>query len=81
MDATSASVITAYEKRIAKLESDKLSLTEQTQKRAGPNKTYEECFRTAINFLANQLKLWRTKRIEDRRAVLKLTLSDKLAHH
>jgi site-specific DNA recombinase len=43
-------------------------------------KAYDETFRTSMEFLSNPCKLWASERFDDKRAVLKLTFSDRLAY-
>lgn len=79
VDATTPSVITAYEKRIAKLESDKLLISEKASESIKTLHTFEQMFELAMMFLSNPQKLWSSKLIEHKRAVLKLTFSERLA--
>lgn len=74
------SVITAYESRIAKLEQEKLLMTENLASCGKPQRPFGEMFEHAMAFLQNPQKLWASKRLEDKRAVLKLTFSDRLAY-
>ena len=80
VDASSPSVITAYEKRIAKLEKEKLLMQEKSENTGKPQRPFEELFELAMVFLANPLNLWRSERLEDKRTVLKLTFADHLAY-
>ena len=80
VDAESPTVIAAYEKRIQKLERDKLVMTEKIATIGKPVREFEETFRTAMDFLASPWKLWKSDRLEDKRAVLKLVFADHLAY-
>lgn len=73
-------IMAAYEKRITRLEAERIRCEEALAAPAKPAKAFEESFRTAMEFLANPRKLWGSRRIEDQRAVLKLTFADKLAY-
>ncbi|MEW7986881.1 MAG: recombinase family protein, partial [Candidatus Thiodiazotropha sp.] len=80
VDAESPTVIAAYEKRINKLEQDKLVIAEKTATTGKPVRGFDGSFRTALDFLANPWKLWNSDRLEDKRAVLKLTFADRLGY-
>lgn len=80
VDANSDVAINAYEKRIEKLEKEKLIMSEKIENTVKPKYTYEDMFELAIDFLSNPWKLWASKRLEDKRTVLKLTFADKLAY-
>ena len=75
-------VIDAYEAKLSKLKSEKVLLEEKIAHSgdlvAAKGDAFEESFRTAMQFLSNPHKLWRSERFEDKRAVLKLTFADKL---
>ena len=45
-----------------------------------PLRDFDETLRTALDFLANPWNLWASERLEDKRAVLKLTFADRLAY-
>jgi len=45
-----------------------------------PVRSFDEIYRTAMEFLAKPHKLWRSERLEDKMAVLKLKFSDRLAY-
>ena len=80
VDASSASVVSAYEKRIGALESEKLVIEEKLSSVGKPVRTFEEMFEHALAFLSNPLKLWLSDRIEHKRTALKLIFSERLAY-
>jgi len=80
VEAAGPNVIAAYEKRITTLEARKIELAEKIAATGQPKRGFEEPFRTAMAFLANPQKLWRSGRIIDQRLVLKLTFSSRLRH-
>ncbi len=80
MDADTTTTITDYERRIAKLERDKLLKSEKLASGTVPQRPFEEMFELALAFLANPQKLWASNRFEDKRTVLKLTFDDRLAY-
>jgi len=79
-EADIASVIASYEKRIQKLEQQRIVLTENIEKCGRPVRSFDETLRTAFDFLENPWKLWVSERLEDKRAVLKLAFADRLAY-
>lgn len=75
---SSEATISAYERRIAKLEKDKLIITEKLEASGTPRRSFDEQFEIAFQFLANTLKLWVSERLEDKNLVLKLTFARRL---
>jgi site-specific DNA recombinase len=75
-----ASVISAYEARIRKLESDKLAIAEKLATSGRPAHTFDDALRNSLMFLASPWKLWESGQLESRRAVLKLAFSGSLAY-
>jgi site-specific DNA recombinase len=80
VDASSDSVVRAYERKIKELESQKAMLADKIANSGKPIRSFSETYRTAFDFLANPSKLWHSPRIEDRRAVLKLVFAEKLPY-
>lgn len=80
LDASVPSVIHAYENRIRKLEEEKLVLQERMAETGRPMTKFDDALRTALSFLASPWNLWNTGRLEDRRAVLKLTFAGRLQY-
>ncbi len=80
VDASTPSVVRAYEARIQKLEEEKLVVAEAIAQQVEPARSFGETLRTALAFLANPWRLWASERLEDKRTVLKLTFSDRLAY-
>jgi site-specific DNA recombinase len=80
VDASSDTVVRAYEKKIKELESQKAMLADKIANSGKPIRSFSETYRTAFDFLANPSKLWHSPRIEDRRAVLKLVFAEKLPY-
>ena len=75
VESSSKHVIKAYEKRIAALEAEKLLLQEKAHRAAKPSKPFEECFRTALDFLLNPVKPWDSGDPALRHIVLKLAFA------
>ena len=70
----------ALEEKIGRLEKEKLLIAEKMATATMPQGAFDQRLRTALSFLASPWKLWTSGRIEDRRAVLKLTFADRLRY-
>ncbi len=80
VEAESPTVIKAYEKKISKLETNKLVLAEKAKEMTKPVSSFESNLRTAIEFLLNPLKLWGSDNIKEKRILLKLAFLGKIAY-
>ncbi len=80
VECTSTTVQRAFERKVEKLERDKLIIEEKLSQKLGPKRSFDEMFELAMQFLANPWKLWASDRIEDKRTVLKLAFSERLAY-
>ena len=80
VEAGSPTVITAFEKRIESLQKDKIVLEEKISACGHPVKPYEQMYRTALDYLANPMKIWGCGGFPEKRAVLKLTFTDRLIY-
>ncbi|WP_417524275.1 recombinase family protein [Marinovum sp.] len=80
VDASSPSVIQAYETRIEKLERQKIRLSEQAQKKVPPKGHLEEFIEHALEFLANPWKLYEKGGLAFKRTVLKLAFVEPLRY-
>ncbi len=74
------SVIAALEKRIGRLEQEKIVLQEKMAAAPVPKTSFDRTLRTALTFLSNPWILWRSERLEDRRTVLKLAFAEPLKY-
>jgi site-specific DNA recombinase len=74
------SVIAAYEDRVSRLEQQRLVIKDRIANSVAPKSTFDETVRTALEFLANPWNLWKSGRLEDRRAVLKLAFAERLRY-
>lgn len=81
IETNNATLAQRYEQRITELETKKMIIAEKQGENSTPGESFEQVFRTAMRFLSNPLNLWRSSRLEDKRAVLKLTFSDQLSYH
>ncbi|MEM1009765.1 MAG: hypothetical protein AAGJ35_12250, partial [Myxococcota bacterium] len=80
VDAETTTSITAYKRRIALLERDKLLKVEKLDTGAALQRPLEEMFKLTLQFLANPQKLWASDRLEGKRTVLKLAFDERLAY-
>ena len=63
----------------SKLEAQKIEVSEKIANCGRPLGSFDETLRTAFDFLENPYKLWVSARLEDKRAVLKLTFAERSA--
>ena len=75
VEAGNTSVVSAYEKRIARLEREKALHSERIASAGRPKHTFEESFEHALTFLANPWKIWRNGGLEMKRTVLRLVFA------
>lgn len=80
LDASLPSVISAYEEKISRLEEEKLLIREKMASARRPASSFDKTLRTALDFLANPWKLWKSERLEDKQTVLKLAFADRLRY-
>ncbi len=80
VDASSPSVIDAYEGRIMRLEKERLILEEKQLTIGKPRGTFEEVFEQALCFLSNPCKIWKNGEFNHRKMVLKMAFSERLAY-
>jgi site-specific DNA recombinase len=80
VEADSETLIAAYEGQIKKLEDEKIRLDENIAKCGRPLQSFDETFRTAMNFLGNPGRLWASNRLEHKRAVIKLAFAERLPY-
>lgn len=81
MNSDSQNVITAYENEINTLEKQKVLLAEKADKRGKPQHSFEKMFEHCMKFLSNPCKLWDSEELTDKRMVLKLTFSGRIAYN
>jgi len=76
----SETLMTAYEKKIRKLEEEKIILDEKIAKYGRPLASFDETYRTAFSFLSNPQRLWASDKLEHKRIVLKLAFSEPIQY-
>ncbi len=80
VDSTSASVVSAYEARIEKLERQKIVLVERVETTVPPRGRLEDCIELALKFLANPWNLYKNGDFTLRQTVLRLVFSEPLKY-
>jgi len=80
VDSGNATVIAAYEKRITKLEREKVLAQEKLATNGKPRLTLEESFEHVLAFLSSPWNLWRDADLVGRKTVLRLTFLEPLAY-
>lgn len=80
VEAASPSVIQAYEKRIDKLERQKIRLSEQSARSVPPQGRFEEFIEHALHFLANPWNIYEKGSLVLKRTVLKLVFAEPLRY-
>jgi site-specific DNA recombinase len=78
--STSEGAVTAFERRIADLERERLLLDERKRAGGKPVRTFDECFKLALEFFANPSKLWETGDFQSRRLTIRMTFAGHLAY-
>jgi len=82
LTADNATIITAYEQKLAALEHEKARLHDDLECQQAPSKaSFDEKLELALTFLENPWKLWASGDITLRRTVLKLVFADRLHYH
>jgi len=80
LSTTSPTLITAYEGEIQRIEENKLVLVEKAVKSGQPLKPFEEIYRTSLEFLLSPWKLWASNNIIERRTLLRLAFTGRIAY-
>ncbi len=84
INTSQPSLISAYERKISDLELRRSAAEEQLGSFDGKNRSdqtsFEETYRTALEFLSNPWILWSSDRIQDKKAVLKLAFTNPLIY-
>lgn len=78
VEASSPIVVRGLEQRVEDMEKQKFLLNEKMQKTDKPKHTFEEMYRTSLDFLTNPYKYWALGGFAQKRAVIKLAFTDRL---
>ncbi len=80
VNTQSASTISAYERRIAKLEKEKQVASEKLSQKPGPKRTFDEMFELACEFLSSPWNIWKNHNETAKKMVLKLAFAERLEY-
>ena len=80
VETDNPSVITAYEKKIADLETRKLLIMEKLQNWSKPQYAFDDLFQRAMVFLSSPWNLWQTGQLHYRRLVLRLAFAERVPY-
>lgn len=78
LEAESRAIVARYEKRQQEIELERLQIVEKINASRKPFVSFDQAYRTALQFLENPLKVWSSGRIDDKRTCLKLIFGDRL---
>lgn len=79
-DAATTTAVTAYERRIERLERERLRMQGQLEAACKPKSGPAESLEPALQFFSNPWKLWDSGRMELRRLVLRLAFAEPFAY-
>jgi site-specific DNA recombinase len=80
VQADSEILIKTYEDKIKSIEAEKVILREKIANHGRPQRSFDDTFRTAMEFLQNPYRLWVSGLFSDKRAVLKLAFAGNLSY-
>ena len=80
LEAESSSLVRAYEKRVEEIDAQKIILRERIGRGIQSKGSFQEIYRTALNFLENPQKLWVSGDLIAQKTVLKLAFDEKLRY-
>lgn len=80
VETDNPSVIAAYEKKIEKLETDKMLLADKVDQNAQPKHTLDEIFELSTQFLANPWNIWVNSNLTLKKTVLRMVFKAPLAY-
>lgn len=80
VDANSSEVAKSLESRLETLQNNKIILREKMEQCGRPARPFDDLYRTAMDFIANPLSLWRLGGYEGKRTVLKLVFSGRIEY-
>lgn len=81
VETTSSAAITAYERKIAQLENEKLLASDKLENSHKPKATSTQMLELSMKFLANPWKLWDSGDINLQKLVLRLAFTERLPYH
>ena len=79
-DCDSPIVIKGLERKAERLEDDRRVLAEKIAGCGRPVRPFDEMYRTALQFLAKPYETWASRHYEERKAVVKLALTERITY-
>ncbi|NOR61427.1 MAG: recombinase [Rhodobacteraceae bacterium] len=80
VESENTTVITAFEKRITKLERQKIVFAENIASAGNPRHTLQDSFEHALAFLSSPWKIWKNNVLTLKKVVLRLAFSDQIPY-
>jgi site-specific DNA recombinase len=80
MTLTNTTAVSALEKRIDDLESQKLVLDEKLENFGKPIHSFSEMFELSLDFISSPWKIWASGQLSLKRTVLRLAFSERIAY-
>ncbi len=80
VDSGNTTIIAAYEKRVNKLEREKIVLEEKIAQTGKPRHTLEESFELSMQFLSSPWKIWDNNTLAWKKTVLRLAFSEQILY-
>jgi site-specific DNA recombinase len=80
VEADNPVLIQTYETKIRTLQEEKTALNEKIKNCRRPLDSFENTFRTAIKFLGNPLALWESECVQQRRLLIRMAFTDRIAY-
>lgn len=80
VEATTTRVVSVYETKIARLETEKAILAEKLAQSSQPRHSFDDMLELSLRFLANPWKLWASGNLTLQRTVLKLAFGERLTY-
>ena len=80
VDTSAPRAIQAFERKVDKLEREKMILEEKLANSGGPKRPARDMIELSLRFLSNPCKLWESERFDLQRLVLKLVFPEPLAY-
>lgn len=80
VDASNSSVMAAFDRKIAKLEEERMLALEDAKQGCQPKHTFEESFELALKFLSSPWNVWKKSNIAGQKTVLRLAFLRPVAY-
>ncbi|MDT0499313.1 hypothetical protein RM530_18390 [Algiphilus sp. W345] len=80
VEVESSTVLAALERKVTKLEHDKVALHEKIMQVGKPLRPFNEALQTALALLASPWKLWESGALAEQRTLMKLAFTERLRY-